>query len=220
MACWIKVAVIAVAAGGLSAATRAQGVPVIDMAAIANMLQQLQAAQQQYQQLQQTHASFNHLTDLSSIQALLSDPKIRTALPADFSQMEGALMGRAGTSPRITEDRIIEPSGDAYYAAEMRRTQQANAGSKDVAQSVYDSASAQQDAIKQTLLRLQASQDPKTTADLTAVLAAQQADGQQQLLKMQALAMIAQADVHVREEREREAFLKARKDTIDGVKNQ
>ena len=213
MAFWMRMAVVSVLAGYTNAAW-AQGIPVIDVTAIANMLQQLQAAQQQYQQLQQTHRSFNHLTDLSSIQSLLNDPKIRGALPADFSQMEGALMGRSGTSARIAEDRVMEPSGDAYYVESMRRTQQANAGSKDVAQTVYDSASAQQDAIKQTLVRLQASEDPKTTADLTAMLAAQQADGQQQLLKMQALAMIAQADVQVRDEREREKFLEARKEAI------
>ena len=192
----------------------AQGVPVIDVAAIANMLQQLQAAQQQLQQLQQTHATFNHLTDLSSIQQLLADPRIRAALPAEFSTVEQSLTGIGTPSARVAQDSVFQPQGDAYYAASMDRIRNGNAGSKDVAQSVYDSATAQREAITANLAKLAQSQDIKTSTDIGVMLAGQQADTLQQIRQMQALAMLAQTEASTREERDREQFLKAKEAAI------
>ena len=82
----------------------AQGIPVIDISAIAQAIQQLQQMQAQLGQLQQTHASFNKLTSMGDIAAVLNNPSVRRALPADF-----------GAASRSHARRAVDPGGSDQY---------------------------------------------------------------------------------------------------------
>ena len=76
----------------------AQGIPVIDQAAIAKQIEsiiqlksQLDALNRQIQQAQQLYGSLNKLTNMADIAGVLNDPSIRKALPEDFSTIERLL---------------------------------------------------------------------------------------------------------------------------------
>ena len=192
-------------------------IPVIDPAAIAKQIEQiaelrtqLETAKDQLTQLQSLHGSLNKLTNMGDIAALLSNPAVRQALPKDFGQLEAALKGqgagalgsRAETYAR--ENEVYARTGDDFYAAETRRAQLANAGQGSVAQQVYEAASRRMDGLDELRRQIGQSEDPKTTLDLQARIASESAQLQNELLKMQALAMLQQAEVQTREQRERE----------------
>ena len=183
----------------------AQGVPVIDLSSIAKQIEQLTEARNQLAQLQQTYQSFNHVTSMGDIASLLNNPAIRNALPKDFGSAEAALMGK-GASTRQQADQVYTPGGNDFYASEVSRIQGANAGQKSVAQSMYDAAGKRLDGIEQLRQQIGQSEDPKTTMDLQARLGVEMAAAQQDTLKMQALAMLQQAEAQVQEQRQREDY--------------
>ena len=213
-------AVCAAASGGalwLLALPAAAQIPVIDPAAIAKQIEQLtelrtqlETAKNQLTQLQNLHGSLNKLTNMGDIAALLSNPSVRQALPKDFGQLEAALKGqgvgalgsRAETYARDNE--VYARAGDDFYATETRRSQLANAGQVSVAQQVYEAASRRMDGLEDLRRQIGQSEDPKTTLDLQARIGSESAQLQNELLKMQALHMLQQAEVQTREQRKRE----------------
>lgn len=213
-------AICAAATGGalfLCAVPVSAQIPVIDATGIAKQIEQitelknqLETAKSQLTQLQSLHGSLNKLTSMGDIAALLSNPAVRQALPKDFGQIEAALKGqgsgvlgsRAETYARDNE--VYARAGDDFYAAESRRAQHANAGQVSVAQQVYEAASKRMDGLEDLRRQIGQSEDPKTTLDLQARIGSESAQLQNELLKMQALAMLQQAEVQTREQRARE----------------
>ena len=192
---------------------------VVDWPAIANMVKQIEEAKAQLDQLQQTHQALTHLTDVGQIRTLLADPKIKAALPQSGAGIEQQLMGTGsgGVSPTVKNDQLFSIAGDNYYAESMARAQQVNAGSKDMAQSVMDSASALQLAITAIQDQLVSSPDVKTTADLHAQMAGLQATAQVQLLQLNALRLLADAEVRTRDARDAQLFTKVHSEAIDAA---
>ena len=81
----------AVVAVGTATATLAQGIPVFDITALTQQIEQLvqlksqlDTMNQQLTQAQQLYGSLNKITNMGDIARLLNDPSIRKALPADF----------------------------------------------------------------------------------------------------------------------------------------
>ena len=210
----------AAASGGalcLFALPAAAQIPVIDATGIAKQIEQitelknqLETAKTQLTQLQALHGSLNKLTNMGDIAALLSNPAVRQALPKDFVQLEAALSGhgtgalgsRAETYARDNE--VYARAGDDFYATETRRAQLANAGQVSVAQQVYEAASKRMDGLEDLRRQIGQSEDPKTTLDLQARIGSESAQLQNELLKMQALHMLQQAEVQTREQRAKE----------------
>ena len=213
-------AVCAAATGGalgLLAMPAAGQIPVIDPAAIAKQIEQitelrtqLETAKDQLTQLQSLHGSLNKLTNMGDIAALLSNPAVRQALPKDFGQLEAALKGQgAGALGSRAEtyrqdNEVYARAGDDFYASESRRAQLANAGQTSVAQQVYEAATKRMYGLDELRRQIGQSEDPKTTLDLQARIGSESAQLQNELLKMQALAMLQQAEVQTREQRARE----------------
>ncbi len=213
-------AVCAAATGGalgLLAMPAAAQIPVIDPAAIAKQIEQitelrtqLETAKDQLTQLQSLHGSLNKLTNMGDIAALLSNPAVRQALPKDFGQLEAALKGQGAgalgsrAETYRQENEVYARSGDDFYATESRRAQLANAGQTSVAQQVYEAASRRMDGLDELRRQIGHSEDPKTTLDLQARIGSESAQLQNELLKMQALAMLQQAEVQTREQRAKE----------------
>jgi type IV secretion system protein VirB5 len=198
----------------LSHSAEAQGIPVIDTSAIAKQIEQLVEAQKQLKQLQDLHGSLNKLTGMGDIASLLSNPAIRQALPKDFSAVEGLLRGQGGmASSHRQQDEVFTPGGNAFYAQEIERIQGANAGQKSVAQQIYDAAGKRVDGLEQLRSQIGQSEDPKTTLDLQARLQVELAHANN-VLKMQALRMLQQAEWQVQQERKGEAFEQEIQDNI------
>lgn len=192
-------------------------IPVIDAAGIAKQIEQLvqlrnqlETAKNQLTQLQSLHGSLNKMTNMGDIAALLSNPAVRNALPKDFSQLEKALTGQGSgqlgsrADGYVRDNEVYTRTGDDFYASETRRTQKANAGQVSVAQQVYEAASRRMDGLDELRQQIGRSEDPKSILDLQARIGSESAQLQNELLKMQALAMLQQAEAQTREQRARE----------------
>ncbi len=209
-----------------SYAADAQGIPVIDQTAIAKQIEsitqlksQLDALNQQLQQAQQLYGSLNKLTNMADVASLLNDPAIRKALPGDFSAVESLLRGAgSGTlgdaaSKFLTDNSTYKTSANDFYAQELSRLQNKNAGQMGLGQQIYDTATKRIDGIDQLRRQISSASDAKDIADLQARLQAETAFLQTDMLRMQALQMVQQAEVQVDEQRKAEDWRK-RMDTM------
>nr|WP_269244622.1 P-type DNA transfer protein VirB5 [Rhizobium sp. AG207R] len=209
-----------------SHAADAQGIPVIDQTAIAKQIEsisqlksQLDALNQQLQQAQQLYGSLNKLTNMADVASLLNDPAIRKALPGDFSAVESLLRGAgSGTlgdaaSKFLTDNSTYKTSANDFYAQELSRLQNKNAGQMGLGQQIYDTATKRIDGIDQLRRQISSASDAKDIADLQARLQAETAFLQTDMLRMQALQMVQQAEVQVDEQRKAEDWRK-RMDTM------
>jgi type IV secretion system protein VirB5 len=204
----------------------AQGIPVIDQTAIAKQIEsisqlksQLDALNQQLQQAQQLYGSLNKITDMADVASLLNDPAIRKALPNDFNAIEGVFKG-SGTGPFgnaaskfLESNSTYRTDADDFYAQELARAQNQNAGQMSLGQEIYDAATKRIDGIDQLRQQISSAADAKDIADLQARLQAESAFLQTDVLRMQGLQMVQQAQVQVDDQRKAEDWRK-RMDTM------
>ncbi|WP_430764100.1 P-type DNA transfer protein VirB5 [Rhizobium sp. BR 315] len=209
-----------------SYAADAQGIPVIDQTAIAKQIEsitqlksQLDALNQQLKEAQQLYGSLNKLTNMADVASLLNDPAIRKALPGDFSAVESLLKGSgSGTlgdtaSKFLTDNSTYKTSANDFYAQELSRLQNKNAGQMSLGQQIYDTATKRIEGIDQLRRQISSASDAKDIADLQARLQAETAFLQTDMLRMQGLQMVQQAEVQVDEQRKAEDWRK-RMDTM------
>ncbi|RJG40933.1 P-type DNA transfer protein VirB5 [Mesorhizobium sp. DCY119] len=194
-----------------------QGIPVIDQTAIAKHIEsiaqlksQLDALQQQIDQAQQLYGSFNKLTNMADIASILNDPAIRKALPADFNAIEGVLKGEGSgvfgdtTSKFLEGNSTYRTGADDFYARELSRIQNKNAGQMSLGQQIYDVATKRIDGIDQLREKISSASDAKDIADLQARLQAETAFLQTDVLRMEGLRMVQQAQTQIDEQRRAE----------------
>ena len=199
----------------------AQGIPVIDETAIAKQIEsitqlksQLDTLNQQLQQAQQLYASLNKLTNMADVAGLLNDPSIRKALPQDFNAIEGLLKGSGSgvfatsASKFLQENSTYRTDANDFYAQELARAQNQNAGQMSLGQQIYDAATKRIDGIDQLRQQISGAADAKDIADLQARLQAETAFLQTDVLRMQALQMVQQAQVQVDDQRRAEDWRK------------
>lgn len=212
----------ALAAFVLSAGSAAaQGIPVIDQTAIAKQIEsiaqlksQLDTLKEQLQQAQALYGSLNKVTNMADVATLLNEPSIRQALPEDFRAVASVLNGTgAGVFADSAEqfrnnNSIYRTSANDFYAEELLRLQNRSAGQMSLAQQVYDRATTRIDGIDQLRQQISTASDAKDIADLQARLQAETAFLQNDVLRMQALRMIQQAQVQVDEQRKAEDWRK------------
>ncbi len=194
-----------------------QGIPVIDQTAIAKQIEsiaqlksQLDALNQQIEQAQQLYGSLNKLTDMADVASVLNDPAIRKALPSDFAAIEGLLKGNGtgvfkdSASKFLDSNSTYRTSADDFYAKELSRIQSQNAGQMSLGQQIYDAATKRIDGIDQLREKISSASDSKDIADLQARLQAEQAFLQTDVLRMEGLRMVQQAQTQVDEQRKSE----------------
>ena len=202
-------------------AADAQGIPVIDQTAIAKQIEsitqlksQLDALNQQLQQAKQLYGSLNKLTDMADVASLLNDPSIRKALPQDFSAIESLLKGSGSgalgdaASKFLSDNSTYKTSANDFYAQELSRLQNRNAGQMSLGQQIYDAATKRIDGIDQLRQQISSASDAKDIADLQARLQAETAFLQSDVLRMQGLQMVQQAQAQVDEQRKAEDWRK------------
>ena len=194
-----------------------QGIPVIDQTAIlkhiesiAQLKSQLDALHQQIEQAQQLYGSLNKLTDMADVASVLNDPAIRKALPSDFAAIEGLLKGEGTGVFKDSASKFLEGNStyrtdaDDFYAKELARVQNKNAGQMSLGQQMYDAATKRIDGIDQLREKISTASDAKEIADLQARLQAEQAFLQTDVLRMEGLRMVQQAQTQVDEQRKAE----------------
>jgi len=206
-------AVLMLAAEGASG----QGIPVNDQAAIAKQIEsiaqlksQLDALNEQIGQTRQLYGSLNKLTDMADVAEVLNDPAIRKALPFDFAAIEGLLKGNGTGVFGDSASRFLEGNStyrtdaDDFYAQELSRLQNKNAGQMSLGEQIYDAATKRIDGIDQLRGKISTAGDAKEIADLQARLQAEQAFLQTDVLRMEGLRMVQQAQNQVDEQRKAE----------------
>ncbi|CUX05744.1 type IV secretion protein AvhB5 [Agrobacterium fabacearum S56] len=206
-------AVLMLAAEGASG----QGIPVNDQAAIAKQIEsiaqlksQLDALNEQIGQARQLYGSLNKLTDMADVAEVLNDPAIRKALPSDFAAIEGLLKGNGTGVFGDSASRFLEGNStyrtdaDDFYAQELSRLQNKNAGQMSLGEQIYDAATKRIGGIDQLRGKISMAGDAKEIADLQARLQAEQAFLQTDVLRMEGLRMVQQAQNQVDEQRKAE----------------
>jgi type IV secretion system protein VirB5 len=201
----------------LHASAAAQGIPVIDVSAIAQAIQQLQQMQAQLGQLQQTHASFNKFTSMGDIAAILNKPDVRRALPSDFGAAQAALLGQGADALKWSDGIYVNPASDDY-TARVNRQRDGIAGRKSVGQQMYDAASKRIDGIETLRRQIGQSEDPKTISDLQARIQTEIAAANTDVLRMQALAMVIRAEEHREDLRRAQDFEQSLQKQIDALR--
>ncbi|MBB2841946.1 UNVERIFIED_ORG: type IV secretion system protein VirB5 [Rhizobium etli] len=204
----------------------AQGIPVIDQTSIAKQIEsitqlksQLDTLNQQLQQAQQLYGSLNKITNMADVANLLNDPSIRKALPQDFNAIEGLLKGSGSgvfgsSASKFRQDNSsYRTDADDFYAQELSRIQNQNAGQMSLGQQIYDAATKRIDGIDELRQKIFSAADAKDIADLQARLQAETAFLQTDVLRMQGLQMVQQAQVQVDDQRKAEDWRK-RMDTM------
>jgi type IV secretion system protein VirB5 len=204
----------------------AQGIPVIDQTAIAKQIEsitqlksQLDALNQQLQQAQQLYGSLNKITSMADVASLLNEPSVRKALPRDFNAIEGLFKGSGSgvfgnaASKYLERNSTYRTDANDFYAQELTRAQNQNAGQMSLGQQIYDVATKRIDGIDQLRQQISSAADAKDIADLQARLQAESAFLQTDVLRMQGLQMVQQAQVGVDDQRKAEDWRK-RMDTM------
>jgi type IV secretion system protein VirB5 len=172
---------------------------------------QLEVAQDQLNQAKQLYDSFNKRTNANDIGALLNTPQFRKVLPQQFSDIERLIAGQgSGTfansiNQYLNQNRAYAGnSGNSYYQSELDRIARQTGAKHSMGQAVYDTASQRVDALEELRARISSATDAKEVLDLSARLQAEQALLQNDVLRMQGLAMIQQARMDMDGQRERE----------------
>lgn len=169
----------------------------------------LKVAQDQLNQAKQLYDSFNTRTNANDVGALLNTPQFRKVLPQQFSDIERLVAGQGGGNFADAIDRYLSQnyagnSGNSYYQSELDRIARQTGAKHSMGQAVYDTASQRIDALEELRTRISTATDVKETLDLSARLQAEQALLQNDVLRMQGLAMIQQARMDMDGQRERE----------------
>ncbi|MEK1851473.1 MAG: P-type DNA transfer protein VirB5 [Phyllobacterium sp.] len=199
----------------------AQGVPVIDNTAILKHVEsitqlraQLDTLNQQLGEAQQLYASLNKLTNMADVASLLNDPSIRKALPSNFAAIEELLKGSGSdvfgesASRHLEANTTYRSHADDFYAQELQRVQKRNAGQVSLGEQMYEAATRRIDGIDQLRQQISSASDAKEIADLQARLQAESAFLQTDMLRMQGLQMIQQAQLQVDDQRKAEDWRK------------
>ena len=179
---------------------------------IETLTSQLKVAQDQLGQAKQLYDSFNKLTNVNDIASLLNSSEFRKYLPSEFSQIEGLIKGTGSGSFSSAIDSYLrnnryytQNAGNSFYASELERIARQSGAKQSIGQAVYDTASKRVDELEKLRQQISASKDVKDVLDLSARFQAEQALLQNDVLRMQGLAMVqrAQSDMDLQRERER-----------------
>ncbi|GLI96031.1 P-type DNA transfer protein VirB5 [Methylocystis echinoides] len=176
-----------------------------------SLTSQLQVARDQLSEAKRLYDSVNKLTNANDIGALLNTPQFRKVLPQQFSEIEKVVAGQGGGSfasavdQYLTQNRAYAGNGaNSYYQSELDRIARETGAKHSLGQAAYDTASQRIDALEELRKRISSASDAKEVLDLSARLQAEQALLQNDVLRMQGLAMIQQARSDMDSQRERE----------------
>lgn len=207
----------------------AQGIAVIDKTAILRWSSQLKAMREQFdalnkqiQQAEQLHGSFNKITNMGDVASLLNQPEIRYALPENFDAIENLLKGAGSgnlsetASKNAAENSVYQTSADDFYAHELSRIQNRNAGQMSLGQQIYNAATKRLDGIEELRKQISSAGQAKDIADLQTRIQTESAFLQSDFLRMQGLQMVQQAQLQVEEQRKAEDW-RRRIDTMNSA---
>jgi type IV secretion system protein VirB5 len=203
---------------------RAGGMPVIDIAAVMQLMRQLQQWTQQIQlmknQLDQLHQTYAAVTGPRGMQNLLAG-SARNYLPPDWNQMISVLNNASVTYSGLANQVRAAMQANALLsktqlsALSPKQQNIVEQGRRSVAmiqvmtRTAYQNTSERFAAIQRLINAIGTAGDSKAIQDLQGRIAAEQAMLQNEQTKLHVLFQSAQAEQWAREQRVREESLNA-----------
>lgn len=204
------------------------GIPVIDITAIANLMQQvmywqqqISAMQKQYDQLRQSKdqlaLTYGAMTGTRGMEQLLPTSNLeRNYLPPSYGELMNTLNGSsasyAGLGSHVQSimraNSVLSGAQMNAMSPEMRQIveqgRQSAAMLNGMTQSAYQNTSQRFSALQQLINRIATAQDPKAIQDLQARIQAEQNMLTNEQSKLQSLYQVAQSEELMRRQRIRE----------------
>ena len=214
---------------GATSSARAQ-IPTIDVAAIAQLLEQLTTLQEQlsqlqglYSQAQQAYAAITGGRGMELIAPGLD--LLRDALPADFGNnmvlMSGieAFGNIANGAAQVirTANQITSMPGNDFYFREVVRRGDRVSGELAAAQQIYNVATQRRSNLDQLRQRLATVADPAAAPQLQARIAYETSQGINDLIQINSLGMLQTSNQSIDRQRSMEAERASRDATINGL---
>ena len=189
---------------------------------ITQLKSQLDALNQQITQAEQLFGSLNKLTNMADVASLLNQPEIRKALPQDFAAIESLLSGNGSgafgdaASKFLGDNSTYQTSANDFYAQELARVQNRNAGQMSLGQQIYDAATKRIDGIDQLRQQISSASDAKDIADLQARIQAESASCRP-ISCAWGLQMVQQAQAQVEDQRKAEGLAQTHRHNEHGA---
>lgn len=206
---------------GLSMGNAAHaGIPVFDGANLAQQIQQVASWVQQYQQMvdqfNQMKAQYDSLNGSRGMASLVNNPALRKYLPDDYQTILNSGYGnstaiRASAKVLGVDETYIDAATDTAKAFDSNATQ--GALNRATAEEGYKQASKRFDTIQVLLDKVNAAPDAKDIADLQARIQAEQVMMQNENVKLNMMAQLAQAQRDLAAQRAIEINMKSSKVT-------
>lgn len=220
-----------IAAATLAPLQALAGIPVIDVAAIANLMQQvlywqeqISGMQKQYDQLKQSKEqltqTYNAMTGTRGMEQLLPLSDVaRNYLPPSYGELMNTVNGSSSSYSGLANqvqsimkaNSILSGSQMAALSPEMRQVveqgRQAAAMLNGMTQGAYQNTSQRFSALQQLINRIGMAQDPKAIQDLQARIQAEQNMLTNEQTKLQSLYQVAKAEELAQQQRLREQVI-------------
>jgi type IV secretion system protein VirB5 len=203
---------------GIAPAAHAQ-FAVVDVGAIAQLIQQVQTAVRQLQtaqnELTQAQQQYQSLTGSRGMQNLLSGT-VRNYLPTDTASLQGTLSGSGGAYSALATSVQSSMSANAVLSASTLATlspselaavqtqRQSAALQQGISQQALANSSGRFDSIQQLIGTIGTATDPKAILDLQARISAEQGMLQGEQTKLQVLYQTVLAQTAAEQQRSRE----------------
>jgi len=196
----------------------ASGIPVIDVANLAQAVEQVQAWQQQYQQMQQQINSMNGNRNMGGLLA----NENRSYLPPDWNSAMSLLNTNSGTSYGTLAQKaqqiqqanaILSTSEVNNLSPEVQQyinnARNASASQQALGQAAYEN-SAQRVGLLQTLTgQINTSTDPKAIMDLQARIQSEQASLANDQAQLQALTQLSNVSQQANAQKQTEMIIQS-----------
>ncbi|VTU42874.1 type IV secretion system protein [Variovorax sp. RA8] len=204
------------------------GIPVIDITAVANLMQQvmywqqqISAMQRQYDQLRQSKdqlaLTYGAMTGTRGMEQLLpTSDQARNYLPPSYGELMNTLNGSSASYTGLAShvqsimkaNSVLSGSQLEALTPEMRQIvqqgRQSSAMLNGLTQSAYQNTSQRFSALQQLISRIATAHDPKAIQDLQARIQAEQNMLTNEQTKLQSLYQMAQAEEAAQQQRFRE----------------
>lgn len=182
---------------------------VIDVGAIAQLIQEVQQMQQALEvaqnELNQAQQTYNSMTGGRGMQGLLSGT-VRNYLPADWAQLSTSLA--APIQAAVSANALLTPAQWAVLSpAEQQQLTAARTNAallQVVAQQAYSTTSSRFASVQQLINAIASATDQKGALDLQARIQAEQGMLQNDQTKLQVLFQLVQAQELTRRQQTRE----------------
>jgi type IV secretion system protein VirB5 len=213
----------ALSVAGIGSAS-ATGIPVIDVAKIANDTQNqvvnlgkyVQMIQQYKAQIDQMKQQYDSLTGSRGLGEIAQNPQLREYLPSNWQSVydgvaKGGYKGLTGAGKAIADaNHLFDPCAKLTGADKTVCERSGAKAAQDKAFSLgaFDKAKQRWDQIAQLMGQINSTTDPKSIAELQARINTEQAAIQNEQTKMQMYAMVSAAEDRLIEQQKRELTAK------------